>query len=377
MKNPVANMSVYSSLVLIAVIIAGCFVINTVTQPSSVVFSQAITSTVAITVEGQDDANPHYAIIGLKIPNDFIVDSVSFTGAYNGICAFLPANVPDNETGGQVDYWTDSLESRFPSGAAMKWVVYQSTTNFLTLNSNVTATVKVKMRAGTTAGTFNIGYFVTDAALDFSDPSYYSVSLNNSMIVSTDVPVELTSFTAKGTIEGVQLDWATATETNNQRFEIERSNDQQNFTVAGFVNGKGTTTEKSNYSFTDKGVNVGKYYYRLKQYDFNGSFEYSKTIEAEAKLPKNFTLAQNFPNPFNPATTLSFGLPVESDITLSVYNAAGELIKTLAKGKLQAGTHNFKFDASGLSSGIYFYTLNGKGNNGVEISKTAKMILLK
>lgn len=376
MKNKVAKISVYSSSVIAALIIAGCFVINSVTQPSSVVFSQQFTSTVAVTIEGQNDANPHYAIVGLKIPNDFIVDSVSFTGAYNGICAFLPANVPDNEPGGQVDYWTDSLEGRFPSGTSMKWVVYQSTTNFVTINSNVAATVKVSMKAGTTQGSFNIGYFVTDAALDFTDPTYYAVSLNNLMSVVNNVPVELTSFTAMGTNEGIQLNWETASELNNQRFEIERSMDRQNFTVAGFVNGKGTTTEKSIYSYTDKGINAGKYYYRLKQYDFNGSFEYSKTIQAEY-APKNFDLVQNYPNPFNPSTTLSFGLPVESDIILSVYNAAGELIQTLSQGRLQAGKHSFNFDASGLSSGIYLYTLNAKGINGADFSKTAKMLLLK
>lgn len=377
MKIKVANITVLCFSILVAFIIAGCFVIISVTQPSTIQVSQQFTSTVVVSVEGISDANPHYGIVGLRIPNDFQVDSVWFTGGYTGVCAFLPSNVPDNEPGGLVDYWTDSLEGRYPSGANMKWVVYQSTTNFLTLVDTVDVSLMVKMRAGTTQGNFNIGYFVSDAALDFTDPTYYSANLNNPLSVTGIVPVELSSFTATSTSSGVQLNWETASETNNLRFEIERSTDNQNFSMAGFVKGSGTTTEKSKYSFTDKGLNAGNYYYRLKQYDYNGSSEYSKVIEVEYSALRDFSLLQNYPNPFNPGTTLSIGLPVESDITLSVYNAAGELVNTLSAGKLQAGTHRFNFDASILASGIYFYTLNAKGINGVEFNKTAKMLLLK
>ena len=195
--------------------------------------------------------------------------------------------------------------------------------------------------------------------------------------LSAIIPVELTSFLALGTKDGVQLNWETATEINNQRFEIERSNDSQNFTIVGSVNGRGTTTEKSTYSFVDKGVNEGKYYYRLKQVDYNGAYEYSQVIEVEFSVPQVFSLAQNYPNPFNPTTTLSFGLPVESNITLSVYNSLGELVKVVAQRTLQAGTHNMNFNAVDLPSGIYLYTLNAKGTDGVEFTQTAKMLLLK
>jgi len=376
MKSKFAKLSFLSIAGLVALVIAGCFVILSVSQPSSVMGLQQFTASLKVEVAGQSDANPHYAIVGLKIPNSWQVDSVWFSGAYNDYCTFLPANVPDNEPG-PVDFWTDSLEARYPSGPDMLWVVYQSSASHLTLVSTDTVNLFVKMTPGVTQGNFNLGYFVTDAALDFTDPTYYSLSENNPITVAGVVPVELTSFSALGMRDGVQLNWETATEINNQRFEIERSIDSQNFTIVGFVNGRGTTTEKSTYSFIDKGVNEGKYYYRLKQVDYNGTYEYSQVIEIEFSVPQVFSLAQNYPNPFNPATTLSFGLPVESNITLSVYNSLGELVKVVAQGTLQAGTHNMNFKAVDLPTGIYMYTLNAKGSDGVEFTQTAKMLLLK
>ena len=377
MKSKFAKLSFLSIAGLVALVIAGCFVILSVSQPSSVMGLQQFTASLSVEVAGQSDATPHYAIVGLKLPNSWQVDSVWFTGAYNDYCVFLHPDSSDSEPGGQVDYWTDSLEARYPSGADMQWVVYESSTSHLTLVSTDTVDLFVKMTPGVAQGNFNLGYFVSDAALDFTDPTWYSANLNNPITVAGVVPVELTSFSAVGTRDGIQLNWETATEINNHRFEIERSNDSQNFTLVGFVNGRGTTTEKSSYSFIDKGVNEGKYYYRLKQVDYNGAYEYSQVIEVEFSVPQEFSLAQNYPNPFNPSTTLSFGLPVESSFTLSVYNSLGELVKVVAQGTLQAGTHNMNFEAVDLPSGIYMYTLNAKGSDGVEFTQTAKMLLLK
>ncbi len=377
MKNKVAKISVLWISAVAALIIAGCFVIVSVIQPSSIQGLEQFTATVLVEVEGTDDATPHYAIVGLRLPNDWQVDSVWFTGVYNDHCLFLPANVPDNEPGGQVDLWTDSLEGRYPSGADMQWVVYQSSTAHLTIVDTVDVNLFVKMTPGITQGDFNLGYFVSNAALDFSDPTWYSVSLNNAITVSGIVPVELTSFAAVVTKNGIQLNWETATEMNNQGFEIERSTDSQNFNMIGFVNGKGTTSEKSSYSYLDKNINTPKYYYRLKQVDFNGAYEYSNVIEIDFSIPNEFNLSQNYPNPFNPATVLRFGLPVESDITLSVYNSLGEIVEIVAQGRLQSGTHNVNFEASGLPSGLYLYTLKAKGIDGVEFTQTAKMLLLK
>jgi len=377
MKNNVTKLSLLGISAAFALIIAGCFVILSVTQPSTIQGLQQFTATMLVSVEGQSDATPHYGIAGVKIPNSWKVDSMWYTGGYTGAMAFLPANVADNEPGGQVDFWTNELETRYPSGDNMKWVVYQSTTPHVTIVDTLDVTVHVKMTPGTTQGSFDLGYFVSNASLDFSDPTWFSIDLDNTITVSGVLPVELSSFTAAGTKSGVELKWETATETNNTGFEIERSTDLRSFSKIGFVGGKGTTVSKSSYSFVDQSASSGKLYYRLKQMDFGGTYEYSKVAAVDLSAPKDFSLSQNYPNPFNPATMLSFNLPVESSVTLSVYNSLGVLVDVAASGNYQSGTQQVLFNASNLPSGIYYYTISAKGIDGSEFTQTSKMLLLK
>ena len=94
--------------------------------------------------------------------------------------------------------------------------------------------------------------------------------------------------------------------------------------------------------------------------------------EVAEKLPKSFTLYQNYPNPFNPTTTIKFALPVSSNVKLNVYNALGQLVETLVDKEMQSGYHEINFDASRLSSGVYFYQLNAG-----YFAETKKMMLLK
>jgi len=127
------------------------------------------------------------------------------------------------------------------------------------------------------------------------------------------IPVELVNFSANVSNSHVTLNWSTASETNNKGFHVEKSEKQEarseKWTTVGFVEGKGTSIEINNYSFFDKNVNAGKYVYRLKQVDFDGSFSYSKEIEVDVTVPDEFALYQNYPNPFNPVTTIKFSIP--------------------------------------------------------------------
>ena len=95
------------------------------------------------------------------------------------------------------------------------------------------------------------------------------------------IPVELTSFTASTVDGNVVLNWITATELNNAGFQIERRKTtderREDWESIGFVNGNGTSTETHTYSFADESPVAGKSYYRLKQIDFDGSFEYSNS----------------------------------------------------------------------------------------------------
>lgn len=190
------------------------------------------------------------------------------------------------------------------------------------------------------------------------------------------VPVELSSFTASVSGKNVTLNWITASEVNNNGFEIQRKSDNV-FSAIGFVDGNGTTTNIQNYSFTDKNLSAGTYTYRLKQIDFNGTFEYSNEIEVVVAIPAEFSLAQNYPNPFNPSTVISFNLAVDSDVSLKVFNILGQEVVSLLNNKISAGTQQINFDAAGLNSGVYFYQLEAKGIDGTNFSSTRKMLLTK
>ena len=187
------------------------------------------------------------------------------------------------------------------------------------------------------------------------------------------VPVELKSFNYQFENHNVVLEWKTATEINNHGFEVERKANEGEWITIGFVEGKGTSTETLDYKYVDDlfGVNSKKVFYRLKQIDFNGQFEYSSEVEVNIP-PAVFRLEQNFPNPFNPSTKIRFGLPVEAYTSLRIYNFLGECVEELLNEVREAGYYEVEFNTDNLSSGIYFYSLiSGK------FQETKKMMLLK
>mgnify|MGYP000026492615 FL=1 len=185
------------------------------------------------------------------------------------------------------------------------------------------------------------------------------------------IPVELTSFTAKAIDNDVELIWNTATESNNQGFEIQRSNGG-GFEAVGYIPGFGTTTEHKSYSFTDKNVKVGKYTYRLKQIDYDGQYVFSNTVEVEVNPPLTFALEQNYPNPFNPSTLIKYSLAKDAMVNVSVYNTIGERVATLVNGFQQAGRYEVSFNAGNLTSGVYFYSIEAG-----DFKSVKKMLLMK
>lgn len=199
------------------------------------------------------------------------------------------------------------------------------------------------------------------------------------------VPVELISFTASVSNGNIILNWVTATEVNNKGFEVERNEvsdrrlavGSEEWKVVGFVNGKGTTSEQQSYSFTDNSITNGIYSYRLKQIDFDGMFEYSNAIEGSFMKPSVFYLEQNYPNPFNPYTMIRFTVAdafyaSHVQVLLRVYDVLGNEVATLINEEKSSGSYEINFDASNLSSGVYYYRL--RTGNFVE---TKKMALLK
>ncbi len=189
------------------------------------------------------------------------------------------------------------------------------------------------------------------------------------------LPVELTDFSSSVNGNTVILNWQTKTETNNYGFEIQKSvgNSQNSaWEKVGFVNGKGTTTEKQTYSFkTLINQNLTRLQFRLKQIDLDGKFDYSNILEIQTK-PNEFSLSQNYPNPFNPSTEIKFSLPVQGFISLKVYDLLGREVLTLVNGQKDSGNHSVKIDAVKLTSGVYFYKLTSGS-----FSQTRKMTIMK
>jgi hypothetical protein len=190
---------------------------------------------------------------------------------------------------------------------------------------------------------------------------------------TTIVPVELTSFNAVLNNDVVNLNWTTATEVNNQGFEIQRKLDEYEWMTIGFKEGNGTTTEPKNYSFQNNisDVKKSKIYYRLKQIDFNGDFNFSDEVEV-SNFPDVYSLDQNYPNPFNPSTTIEFNLAKAGFASLKLYDVLGKEVAAFINGELEAGPHQVSFDASNLPSGTYFYTLTSGS-----FTETRKMMFLK
>lgn len=195
------------------------------------------------------------------------------------------------------------------------------------------------------------------------------------------LPVELTSFRATVYRNSVSLKWTTATEVGNYGFEIHRTPKNDHLILPGaiwktigFVQGAGNSNAPKNYSFNENNLQTGRYFYRLKQLDSDGSFKYSNVIEVDISKPETFFLEQNYPNPFNPATTIDFQIPSDEQVRLEIYTLSGERTATLINEFKTAGYYSAVIDNGKLnfSSGVYIYRLSAGGFSGIK-----KFVLMK
>jgi hypothetical protein len=211
----------------------------------------------------------------------------------------------------------------------------------------------------TTNGTAN--YWDMDLSGTVND-GYPFLSWQNGTAVS--LPVELSMLTATASNGAVNIRWRTETEINNHGFEVERLINShipkfQNPTwkKIGFVEGNGTSSISHEYSFTDHSASAGTYLFRLKQIDREGSVHYSESVEAKIEnVPNEFVLENNFPNPFNPSTTIRFGVPEASSVRLEVYDLLGRRVAELVNGTMDAGYREVIWNAA-VSSGVYVYRI--------------------
>ena len=264
----------------------------------------------------------------------------TFPGAGSGFA--MPANTP-------VKIARMRLETTAPTGFAV-----------LPLN--------LAWRNGPTNPFTKIFAYVGTTNTDISTPATHTISFNN-----TPLPVELASFTATTNRNNVTLSWSTSKEINNQGFDVERSiAGENNYSKVGTVAGNGTTTDLKNYNFSER-VNTGNYSYRLKQIDFNGNFEYHNLSgEVNVGVPSEYAMSQNYPNPFNPSTKIDYDIPADGNVAIILYDMSGREVSKLVNEFKPAGYYTVNFNASNLSSGMYFYRIASSN-----FSQTKKMVLVK
>ncbi len=220
---------------------------------------------------------------------------------------------------------------------------------------------------------FPAGQYRMDVKIASNDPVTPLVTVPVIMVIEGGIPVELTSFTANAIKNNVLLKWSTATETNNRGFSVERkSAGSQNWSPISFINGAGNSTEKHEYTFTDRSLSPGLYSYRIVQTDLDGAVTYYNAIEVEVGIPEEFSLEQNYPNPFNPLTKIEYSVGEKAHIKLAVYDMLGAEVSVLVNQETEPGYYAVVFNASSLPSGIYLYRLEW-GNK----SLTKKFTLTK
>lgn len=231
----------------------------------------------------------------------------------------------------------------------------------------------------TVASTFVQGdqviFEVNDANLN---DGYYTIGTTNP--ADSPLPVELLSFSLSPKERGVLVEWQTASEVNNAGFILQRSamrdgnyDEIASYRTCEALRGLGTSPQGKTYSYFDNDarLHAGQtYFYELLDVDFNGAI--TEHPVKEITLPREYYLAQNYPNPFNPTTTIEFSLRQDGKATLEAFNVLEQRVAVLVDGELKAGVHRYQFNASGLSSGVYFYRLRSGS-----FTATKKMMLLK
>ncbi|MCX8106423.1 MAG: T9SS type A sorting domain-containing protein, partial [Ignavibacterium album] len=211
----------------------------------------------------------------------------------------------------------------------------------------------------------------------------FALTTNNGLgayRTDANIPVELTNFVANVVDRDVLLNWSTATEINNLGFEVERkASDNGSWSKLAFIKSAGTTTEPQQYSYKDSRLESGKYSYRLKIVDLDGTYSYSDVVEVEIGIPNQYALSQNYPNPFNPTTRIDYQLPFDAKVQIELYSITGEKVATLVNGDFSAGYHTYELNAYrlNLSSGVYFYRISATDFSNGKFVDTKKLVLLK
>lgn len=193
-------------------------------------------------------------------------------------------------------------------------------------------------------GTLQLGPFWTTSGAGVTTQAAISCSV---------LPVELVQFTALSQEGQVELQWETATELNNAGFDIQNSADGRSWKTLAFVPGAGTAQEEQSYRYIDERPLPGLNYYRLKQIDYDGQFEYSKVVAVQTGGKKRFRI---YPNPAAHTATLSFETGQAGEAVLRLYNAVGQAMR-IKRLPLEPGANRAAIALDGLLRGAYLVEL--------------------
>ncbi|MBL6917045.1 MAG: T9SS type A sorting domain-containing protein [Balneolaceae bacterium] len=223
-----------------------------------------------------------------------------------------------------------------------------------------------------TSGTTNgLTYYELDGITSFSGGTG-GFGVNDG---GSSLPVELISFNAKAVDnQYIQLDWATATEINNDGFEVLRSTNGIDFERIAWMDGHGNSTETNEYVFRDHGVNKGvSYYYQLKQIDFDGQYEYFDIKTARLEGQTNFFVGALVPNPSKGNDVVSVNVETASGevMTVQIFDQIGSEVKKVTY-MLFAAENGLDIDISDLVEGTYFLTFANRMGK-----ETRKLVVIK
>ena len=190
------------------------------------------------------------------------------------------------------------------------------------------------------------------------------------LAVQNPLPVSLVEFTGMIVGKDVRLEWSTASESNNKGFEVERSADASKWLSIGFVKGSGTSSTRQRYSLIDRDVPTGKYFYRLKQVDYDEKYNFSNIISFDINGKPGFELNQSFPNPSRGMSTITYSIPQKAQVSLTIYDMQGRVVKVFQNGERAPGKYAVTVPANLLKAGVYYYKLEAG-----DFKATKKMIV--
>lgn len=195
------------------------------------------------------------------------------------------------------------------------------------------------------------------------------------------IDIKLTILNAALKDNKVYIRWRTESERSVSGYHLSRQDDDEHLRInKTLIPAQGGAATSAEYLFIDSEVKADKsYIYKLVQVDLNGNESEAGTvgIRTDAWVPQHYFLDSNYPNPFNPSTTIKFGLPEQTKVVLDIFNIRGEKICRLSDQIMSAGIHSVEWDGTNMigrqvSSGVYFYKLKAG-----TYQKISKMLLAR